>query len=68
MYLLSIVLHCFVALAVTGAAALESGTFRHPLIALGLGAGAAIALKTISGYSLALMPPQPERETDHERL
>jgi hypothetical protein len=65
MYLLSVVLHCFVAMVVTGAAALQSGAFRHPLIALGLGAGAAIALKTVSGYTVALLPRQPERETEH---
>jgi hypothetical protein len=56
MYALSAILHCFVGLAVTGAAAGQSGIFRHTLVALGLGAGASIALKQLSGYTLALLP------------
>ncbi len=60
MYALAAFLHCFVALAVTGAAAAQSAMFRHALIALGLGAGASIALKTVSGYTLALLPRPPD--------
>lgn len=65
MYLLAVALHCFVGLAVTGAAAAQSGIFRHPLIGLGLGAGASLALKAVSGYSLALLPRPAEREDEH---
>jgi hypothetical protein len=66
MYLFAVVLHCFVAMAVTGAAAAQSVTFRRALVELGLGAGASIALKALSGYTLALLPRQPQREDDHD--
>lgn len=66
MYLLAAALHCVAAMAVTGAAAAQSGTFRHALVGLGLGAGASVGLKAVSGYTLALLPRQPDREDEHE--
>jgi hypothetical protein len=66
MYLLAVVLHCFVALVVTGAAAAQSPMFRHTLIALGLGAGASIALKVLSSYTLELLPRSPGIEEKHD--
>jgi hypothetical protein len=62
MYALSVVLHCFVGMSVTGAAAAQSEQFRHALIALGLGSAASLALKALSGYTLALLPRQPDEE------
>lgn len=65
-YLLAAILHCFIALVVAGAAAAQSAMFRHPLIALGLGAGASIALKAVSGYTLALLPRAPDDGDKHD--
>jgi hypothetical protein len=65
MYLLAVALHCLVGIAVTGAAAAQSATFRHALVELGLGAGASVALKTLSGYTLAWLPRQREHEDEH---
>ena len=63
MYLLSTTLHCLVGTIVVGAAAAHSELFRHALVALGLGAVAGVALKKLSGYTLALLPSQA---TSHE--
>jgi hypothetical protein len=62
MYALSVILHCFVGMAVTGAAAAQSEQFRHALIALGLGSAASLALKALGGYTLALLPRAPDEQ------
>lgn len=66
MYLLAVALNCLAGMAVTGAAAAQSATFRQPLIGLGLGAGASVALKALSGYTVALLPRPAEPEDEHE--
>lgn len=66
MYLLAACLHCFVAVVVTGAAASQSAVFRHALVAVGLGAGASIALKALSGYTLALLPRPADNRDGHD--
>jgi hypothetical protein len=55
MYLLAVALHCLVGAAVTGAAAGQSGEFRHTLYALGLGSISSVALKNISQNSFGLL-------------
>jgi hypothetical protein len=53
-YAISVLLHCCIGAIVTFAAA-ESGYIRNSLLALGLGASATVAMKTISRMSLAAL-------------
>ena len=54
-YLISLVLHCCIGGIVAGAAA-RSGLISNAVVALGLGAGAPVAVKKLSSYTLALLP------------
>jgi hypothetical protein len=53
-FALAVVLHCGIGSAVTYAAA-ESGVVSSPLVALGLGATAPVAMKTIGRLALAVL-------------
>src|ERR1022692_3045910 len=54
-FALAVVLHCGIGAAVTYAAAV-SQVIHSPLLALGLGATAPVAMKTVSRIALAALP------------
>lgn len=54
-FALAVVLHCGIGTAVTYAAA-DTKLIHNPLMALGLGATAPVAMKTISRIALAALP------------
>jgi hypothetical protein len=62
-FALAVVLHCAVGAIVTYATA-ASGYIHNPLLGIGLGAAAPVAVKTISRMALAALPPaEPDRKS-----
>jgi hypothetical protein len=56
-FILAVMLHCGIGSAVTYAAA-ASKVVSNPLVALGLGATAPVAMKTIGRLALAVLAPE----------
>lgn len=61
-YLVSVVLHCAIG-AVVAFAAADARIATNGLLALGLGAGAPVVVKKVSGYTLAVLP-RPTEDAD----
>ncbi|MFI1928043.1 hypothetical protein [Streptomyces sp. NPDC020377] len=61
-FLLATVLHCGVG-AVVAAATAQSGYVTNSLVAMGVGASAPVAMKSLSRMALTALPPR-EREVD----